>query len=232
MNRARYLFRKGIAGSFLKWCLNGRYALFHMQLSRLPVRQPVVVVNTICNITALLGFENQSSSLDGMDASRIDLEEVALFHRNSADKCIPLMSAYHRLHLFMASRMVADDNLRSRVAVQNILALRLPQRSVLMDLRILIIRMHLNAQIRLCVNDLDEKRKLISRIIPEKLRLLLPQTAEQPSVVHPAGNAAVSILVGAHGPAFTCRISRNLIAEHVANDSRKAGTPGKYKDKR
>lgn len=79
MNRARYLFRKGIAGSFLKWCLNGRYALFHMQLSRLPVGQPVVVVNTICNITALLGFENQSSSLDGMDASRIDLEEVAFF---------------------------------------------------------------------------------------------------------------------------------------------------------
>ena len=145
MHSTRYLFRKGITGGLLKRRLNGRNALFHVQLPRFSIGQSVIVVDTVCNITALLGLQNQSPALDGMDASRIDLEEVAFLHRDLADKFVPLMAADHGFHLLMAPCMVADDNLRPRVTVQNIPALCLSQRSVLMNLRILVIRMNLNA---------------------------------------------------------------------------------------
>ena len=145
MHSPRYLFRKGVTGGLFKRRLDGRNALLHVQLPRFSIGQSVIVVDTICNITALLGLQNQSPALNGMDTSRIDLEEVAFLHRDLADKFVPLMAADHGLHLLMAPRMVADDNLRPRVTVQNIPALCLPQRSVLMNLRILVIRMDLNA---------------------------------------------------------------------------------------
>ena len=52
--------------------LKGRFyhinALLYMELSGLPAGKPVVIIDAVCNITALLCLQNQGSALVGMDA--------------------------------------------------------------------------------------------------------------------------------------------------------------------
>ena len=79
-------------------------ALLYMELSG----KSVIIIDTVCNITALLGLQYQRSALDGMDASRIDLEEIPLLNRDLADELIPSP--------FPGSALPSAERIRSMLA--------------------------------------------------------------------------------------------------------------------
>ncbi len=134
-------------------------ALPYVELSGLSVGKPVIVVDTIGDIAALLGLQNQKSPLDGVDSTRVNLDKIPLFHRNFPDELLPAPLVDHIGKLLPGFGVMADDKGSSLGTVQHIPAFRLSQRPVFMLSGIGVIRMHLDAQILSCVNDFDQKRK-------------------------------------------------------------------------
>ena len=120
-------------------------ALLYMELPGLPAGQPVVVINAVCNITALLGLQHQGAALYGMDASGINLKKVSLTDRNFPYEFLPAFFLYHLLYFILITCMVPNHNGGIRIAVQDIPAFCLAQRSVFMLPGVGIIRMNLYA---------------------------------------------------------------------------------------
>ena len=56
--------------------------LLDVQRPGLAVRQPVVVIEPVGHIAALLGLQNQRSPFDGVEATGVDLEKVSLMNGN------------------------------------------------------------------------------------------------------------------------------------------------------
>ena len=81
----------------------------------------------------------------------------------------------HPLQFFLRLRIVSGYQRSILLAIQDEPALDLTQGSVLMNLRIRVIRMHLNAEIVLRINDLDQQRETIHSRVSEQLGVLLPQ---------------------------------------------------------
>ena len=71
--------------------------LLHMKLAGLAIGQSVIIINTIGNITVLLGFQNHQSTFDRVDCSGIDLNKVSLLNRNLTNQFSPLALFNHVL---------------------------------------------------------------------------------------------------------------------------------------
>ena len=72
-----------------------------------------------------------------------------------------------------------------------------------MSLRIRIIRMYLDAEVVLRINDLDQQRKTVHSRVSEQLGVLLPQFGQLHSLISAACHGAVSVGMGADTPALT-----------------------------
>ena len=109
-----------------------------------------------------------------MDGSRINLDKISLFHRNLADKFAPASLVDHGGKLLFRLRIVTDHERGVLGRIHNVPALRLAERTVFMFLCIGVIRMYLNTQIRLRIDDLCQKREAVVGEVPKYLRVLLP----------------------------------------------------------
>ena len=145
-----------------------------MKLSRLAVLQSVIIVHTVGNIAVLLCLQDQKPALDGVDGSRINLDKISLFHRNLADKFAPASLVDHGGKLLLRLRIVTDHERGVLGRIHNVPALRLAERTVFMFLCIGVIRMYLNAQIRLRIDDLCQKWEAVVGEVSKYLRVLLP----------------------------------------------------------
>ncbi len=63
--------------------------LLNMKLSRLAVCESVIIVYTVCDVTVLLGFENNTATCDSVHSARVYLDEIAFFYWNVADELVP-----------------------------------------------------------------------------------------------------------------------------------------------
>ena len=149
-------------------------ALLNVKLSRPAVLQSVIIVHTVGNIAVLLCLQDQKPALDGVDGSRINLDKISLFHRNLADKFAPASLVDHGGKLLFRLRIVTDHERGVLGRIHNVPALRLAERTVFMFLCIGVIRVYLNTQIRLRIDDLCQKREAVVGEVPKYLRVLLP----------------------------------------------------------
>ena len=71
---------------FLKWTGYDIKALVYMELTRLAVLKPVIVIQSISYITVLLRFKDNGASLYSVYSTRLYKEEVSFFYRDFSDK--------------------------------------------------------------------------------------------------------------------------------------------------
>ena len=148
-------------------------ALIHMKLSRLAVCESVIIVYTLCNVTTLLCFKNHAATCDGMHCARVNLDEIALFDRYIADELVPSALMNHIRKLLMCLCVMSHHKICVIRTIYDVPALSLAKRTILILCSILIIWMHLYAQIVLSINYLDEQRKSVAFNITEQLRIKL-----------------------------------------------------------
>ena len=127
-----------------------------MKLPALAVLKTPVIIQPVGNGAVLLGLQDQRIGFDGMYRAGINLNKIPLADRNLPDQLLPFSPMHHFLQFLSASGIVADHQGGILLTVHNIPALGLTQASVLMLLCIGIVRMHLDAQIVLGINDLGQ----------------------------------------------------------------------------
>ena len=108
---------------------------------------------------------------------------------------------------------MADYQRGVLLAIQDEPALGLTQGSVLMNLRIRIIRMYLNAEVVLRINDLDQQRKTVHSRVSEQPGVLLPQFGQLHSLISAACHGTISTRMSADAPALPDVISLNGVTE-------------------
>lgn len=114
---------------------------------------------------------------------------------------------------------VAHDDVGSRLAVQNVPALGLAQAAVFVAAGIAVVRVHLNAQVLLCVDHLDQQRETVAADISEQFLMFVPQPAQGLSLIFSCGDLAVAVGVGTGDPGFA-----RVVAGDVKPPLRKSGT--------
>ncbi len=186
-----------------------------MELAGLSVREPSIIINPVGNIAVLLGLQNHQTALYGVYRTGIDLYEITLFHRDFPDQLSPSFLLNHFLQLLPGTCIVSHHKRRSLRTVQDIPAFRLSQRAVFILPGISIIRMHLDAQIILCVNNLYEERKTVQIAVSEQSRLLLPQLRKRFPLISAFSHHTVSVWMRTDGPAFPGVAPGNLISELI-----------------
>ena len=149
--------------------------LIYMQLSRLAVCESVIIVYTVCDVTVLLGFKDHAATCDSVHRTRVDLDEIALFDRDIADELTPPALMNHIRKLLMGLCVMPHHKLCVIRTIYDVPALGLAKRAILILCSILIIWMHLYAQIVLSINYLDEQRESVTLNIAEQLRMLIPK---------------------------------------------------------
>ena len=82
-----------------------------------------------------------------------------------------------------------------------------------MSLRIRIIRMYLDAEVVLRINDLDQQRKTVHSRVSEQLGVLLPQFGQLHSLISAACHGTVSVRMSTDAPALPDVISLNGVTE-------------------
>ena len=150
-----------------------------MELAALAVLETAVVIEPVGDGAVLLGLQYQGVGLDGVHRAGVDLEEVSFVDGNLPDQLRPFPFPHHFLQLFLRPGIVADDDGSVILAVTDEPALRLAQTAVLVDLRVGIVRMHLDAQVVLSIDDLRQQGIPVIGQVPEKLRMLRPEPGQR-----------------------------------------------------
>lgn len=78
--------------------------LFYMKRPLTAVPDSVIVIDSVCNIAGLLGFQNQGSPFYGVDAARINLKKIPLLYRNLPYKA---SQRFSRIIRAASSRLLA-----------------------------------------------------------------------------------------------------------------------------
>ena len=123
-----------------------------------------------------------------MDATRVDLKKVPFLHRDLPEQLIPALSFHHLLQLLLVPGMMADDDRRPRLTVQDVPALGLSQCPLFLSGRVSIVGMDLDAQVLPGVDELHQQRELIPQppvCVAEQLRVVLPQLGQPGSLPGP-----------------------------------------------
>ena len=119
--------------------------LCDVQLSGLAVTQSVIIIHPVGNIAALLGLKKQCTALNGMYGTGINLDEVTGLNRDLTDEFFPSALMDHFLQLFLRLCIMSDYQRSVLLTIQYEPALGLAQGSVLVYLRISVVRMYLDA---------------------------------------------------------------------------------------
>ena len=98
--------------------------------------------------------------------------------------------------------LLPNDNRGPRIAVEHIPALALAKASPLVDGGILVIRVHLDREVSIGIEDLDQQRETIAPCITEQLMMLVPKLRERLARVRSAHDLAVTCGMRADGPAL------------------------------
>ena len=176
----------------------------------------VVVVDAVGHVAGLLGLQDGRARLDGVDGTRVNLEEVALVDGQHIQQVVPAALLDHLGKLGAVVRALAHDDGRARLAVKNVPALLLAQGTVLVLGRIGVVGVHLDGEVALGVDDLHQQGELRIGALgggngAKHLAVALPQLGE----AHPGKAAAVylavSVRVGRDCPALADGAVRDAV---------------------
>ncbi len=136
----------------------------NVQRTGLSVRPlPLIIVNPISHITALLYFADDAARTDRMNRSRFDQKAVARFDRNKVQKFFD-RSVFDFFQKFVAGRILFEPAVDSRSALR---AENIPHFGLTVvtfhPLRIFVVRVNLYGKILFCVDIFDQDRERIAR---------------------------------------------------------------------
>ena len=134
-----------------------------VQCPRLAVKSRTVIVEyTVCQVRTLLHLSQQRTAAYRMDASRRNVEHVALLHvvrrQHVTDAAVLYALA---IFIFRYQTLKAAVELSSRLCVHNIPHLRLAERVVIFTCH-LVVGMHLYRQVLRSVDKLYQQRKRLA----------------------------------------------------------------------
>jgi hypothetical protein len=148
-----------------------------------------------------------------VQAARVDLEEIAFLNGNLPNQLLPAALLHHPAHVLPGFGIVANDNSRPRIAVQHIPTLGFAPGAVFVLCGIMVIGMHLNAQILFGVNNLNQQGKAISRNMAEQIGAFFPERAHRLSGKLRILQTAIAAGVTADGPAFAGMVAGRVIVK-------------------
>ena len=129
---------------FLKWTGYDIKTLVDMELTRLAILKPVIVIQSISYITVLLGFKYYGSSLYGVYRTRLYKEKVSFFYRDFSDKTSEVLIIHVFVELLFVLSVVPYYYGCTFFGVSHIPAFCLAKRASLVLFSVVIIWMNLN----------------------------------------------------------------------------------------
>ena len=159
-----------------------------MQLARLAVHaRPIVVVDAVGHVAALLDFGQEDTATDGVDASCRDIKYISWSDFVSGEDFDDGVVLYAIAKLVLADfPLKSGEETGSRSCVYHVPHLRLA--SLAMDAAgHLVIGVNLYAQVALGVNELDEQGQLV---------VILTRHLVAEDFLRPAGDDADQVLAG------------------------------------
>ena len=185
-----------------------------MELPALSVLQAAIVVQPVGDGAVLLCLQDQSVRLDCMHCAGIDLDKITLADGNLADQLLPFSPVHHVVQLFFCPGIVSDDQSCILLTIHDIPALCLTQAAVLMLLCIGIVRMHLDAQIVLGIDNFGQQRIPVITQVPKQFRVLLPYLGQLTALIIPLAHGPVPFRVGGNPPALSQVIPLHGVTEY------------------
>ena len=135
----------------------------------------VVVLRLKPGTDVLLGLQEHNTTFDGVYSAGIYLDKVTRLHRDLPDKLLPSALLNHITQFLPVLGMMSDDQRRILITIQNVPALCLSKGTILMYLRICIIRVNLYTEIRFRINNLCQERESVVPCLSKKFRMVFPQ---------------------------------------------------------
>ena len=118
--------------------------LVNVELARLSVLKPVIVIQSIGYIAVLLGFKYNGSSLYGVYRTRLYEEEVSFFYGDFSDKSPEVLLIHIFMEFFFVFCIMPYYYGCAFFDISHIPALCLAKGAALVHLCVFIIRMDLN----------------------------------------------------------------------------------------
>ena len=115
-----------------------------MELTRLAVLKPVIVIQSIGYIAILLGFKDDCSSLYGVYRTRLYKEKVAFFYRDFSDKTSEVLIIHVFVELLFVLSVVPYYYGCTFFCISHIPAFCLAKRASLVLFSVVIIWMNLD----------------------------------------------------------------------------------------
>lgn len=134
-----------------------------VQLARLTVKSRTIVVeDAVSDIAGLLNLGKTDAATDGMYPTRWQVEDIARMNL-VLGKDIDYGSVSHTLGILLRRNLLLEACIQigTRLAVDDVPHLGLAHLAML-ALCHLVIRMHLDAEVGMCVDELDEQRQLVA----------------------------------------------------------------------
>ena len=191
--------------------LGHREAFFNVERPGPALGEAVIVVEAVGHVAALLGLQQEGAPADGVDAARVNLEEVPRTYGDLPEELPPPLPLHHLPQLPGAAGVVADDDGGVRIAVQYVPALGLAGRAVFVEAGVAVVRVDLDAQILPGVQQLHQQGEALPRKAAEQRPLLPPQAPQ--GLAGPALDPADSAGVAADGPALPGMPAGDVVAK-------------------
>ena len=125
-----------------------------MELTRLAVLKPVIVIQSIGYIAILLGFKDDCSTLYGVYRTRLYKEEVAFFYRDFSDKTSEVLIIHVFVELLFVLGIVPYYYGCTFFCISHIPAFCLAKRASLVLFSVVIIWMDLDGKVGFSRNQL------------------------------------------------------------------------------
>ena len=180
------------------------HRLFDMQLPGLAVLQSAVIVHAVGGVGALLHLRQQNALADGMQRARGNKGEISLFDLHVPYRVQQGLLLDTGAELRLCERFFhAEDQLRPRVAIQNVPALGLAE-LVFVHTGIGIVGMYLHRQFVGGVDEFDQYGKRLGFTVRAQRRFAVfpDDRVQRFSGVLPTGNDGRPRLMAGKHPAF------------------------------
>ena len=179
------------------------------------VAQAVVIVYAVGHVAGLLGFQNERTGLDGVHGTGVDLEEVALVDGRLVQQLAPAAPLDHLREFGAVVGALPHDDRGTRLAIEHVPALALAEAAVLMLGGVRVIGMHLDREVAVRVEDLDEQREAVAGGAgKERVALGSPQLREGAAHAGAGFDQAVAIGMRRDSPAFADLSFGDVVAKN------------------
>ena len=178
----------------------------------------VIIIKAVCQIGVLLDFGDQRARPDRVDRPCFNVKYIVLFDGYLLQIFFQLAVFYGAADGFLVRLMVQTVNqTRFGRRVEDIPHLRFSELTVFMRGGVFVIRMNLNGQILLRVDQFDQYRKfsLCARMRAQKFRMPLKHLRQRHSLECAADNGARPVGMRGTFPCFRQRRHRNVFPEIV-----------------